>query len=80
MKKVVVHKFRMSDVDDPDMYAAQPLHEWEQSEKGKWITKHAADVLEWKRMVDHATYGYIYTISALFDEKTYIWYKLKFES
>ena len=26
--KIVVHKFSVGDVEDPDLYAAQPLWEW----------------------------------------------------
>ena len=34
--KVVVHRFDLSDVEDPDLYAAQPLWEWRRLEYGKY--------------------------------------------
>ena len=40
---VVVHRFRMGDVEDPDLYAAQPLWEWQSSEMGKWVMERAVD-------------------------------------
>ena len=31
VREVVVHEFILGDVEDPDLYAAQPLYEWEHS-------------------------------------------------
>ena len=64
VKTIVVHEFAMGDVEDPDLYAAQPLYEWEHSEKGQWIMKNACDTPIWHRMADPATYGYKYRITA----------------
>lgn len=66
VKTVVVHEFAMGDVDDPDLYAAQPLHEWEKSERGQWIMKNACDIPTWHRIADPTTYGYKYKITAKF--------------
>ena len=65
-KTVVVHKFTMGDVDDPDLYAAQPLSEWEHSEQGQWVMKNACDTPTWYRVADPMTYGYKYEIRAKF--------------
>lgn len=61
-KEVIVHSFNMGDVEDPDLYAAQPLFEWEKSDQGQWIMKNAADTPTWHRMADPVTYGYKYQI------------------
>lgn len=63
-KEVVVHSFSMGDVEDPDLYAAQPLYEWEHSEQGQWIMKNAADIPTWYRIADPISYGYKYQIRA----------------
>lgn len=65
-RELVVHSFTMGDVDDPDLYAAQPLYEWQQSEFGQWCINNAADTPTWHRMADPNTYGYKYTITAKF--------------
>ena len=65
-KTVVVHKFTMGDVDDPDLYAAQPLYEWENSEQGQWVMNNACDTPTWYRIADPMTYGYEYEIQAKF--------------
>lgn len=62
--KVVVHKFSMGDVEDPDLYAAEPMWKWQQSEQGKFVMENAVDQPEWHRQLDHTTYGYQYAIVA----------------
>jgi hypothetical protein len=67
--KIVVHRFKVSDVEDPDIYAAEPIHEWEKSEQGQFIMKHAIDTPEWHRLTDHLLYGCKYTIVAELEAK-----------
>jgi hypothetical protein len=67
--KVVVHKFAMGDVEDPDLYAAEPMWKWQQTEQGKFIMEHAVDTPEWHRRIDHTTYGYQYAITAELESK-----------
>lgn len=64
VKTVIVHEFSMGDVDDPDLYAAQPLCEWEQSEIGQWVIKNAFDTPTWHRIADQTMFGYRYQIRA----------------
>jgi hypothetical protein len=63
-KEIIVHSFSMGDVEDPDLYAAQPLYEWEKSEAGQWVMKNAADTPTWYRIADPMSYGYQYQIRA----------------
>ena len=51
--KVVVYRFYLSDVEDPDLYAAQPMWEWQQSEQGKFVMEHAVDEPEWHLSLIH---------------------------
>lgn len=64
IKEVVVHSFTMGDVEDPDLYAAQPMIEWEKSPAGQWVMEHAIDTPEWFRLADPVSYGYRYQIRA----------------
>jgi hypothetical protein len=63
-KEIIVYTFTMGDVEDPDLYAAQPLWDWQQSEQGKWIMEHAVETPVWHRMVDHFDRGYKYQVRA----------------
>lgn len=65
-RELVVHTFQLGDVEDPDLYAAQPLYEWQQSDFGKWVMKNAADTPTWYRHVDPMSFGYQYKITAKF--------------
>jgi len=63
-KTVVVHSFSMGDVEDPDLYAAEPLIKWEKSEAGQWVMNNAVETPSWHRMADNQMIGYRYEIRA----------------
>lgn len=67
--KVVVHKFGVGDAEDPDLYAAEPMWNWEQSEQGKFVMKHAVNTPEWHRHIDYQSYGHQYAIVAELEAK-----------
>jgi hypothetical protein len=67
--KVVVHTFTMGDVEDPDLYAAEPMCKWQESEQGKFVMENAVDQPEWHRHLDHTSYGYKYAITAELEAK-----------
>ncbi len=66
VKEVVVYTFNMGDVEDPDLYAAEPMIKWENSPAGQWVMTHALDTPEWFRMADPSSFGYRYQIRAKF--------------
>lgn len=68
-KEIVVHHFTMGDVDDPDLYAAEPLYQWQISEQGKWVMERALETPVWHRITDPTSFGYRYTVTATFQEK-----------
>jgi len=75
----VVHTIRMSDVEDPDLWVGQYIHEWQQSEAGKWIMENSAPTPSWHRNHDIYNYGYEYQIRAYLTHKQLTYWKLKFE-
>lgn len=75
--KLVVHKFTISDVDDVDIYAAEPLYAWEKSEAGQWVMANAVEPPEWHKRFVHDAYYYIITVTANFTEEMAIFYQLK---
>ncbi len=76
--KIVVHTFSVSDVEDPDLYAAQPLYDWEHSEAGKFVMKNAIGQPTWHRTPDILTMGNKYAIIAELEKKKLSEYYLKF--
>ena len=76
---IVVHEFPMGDVEDPDLYAAQPISEWQDSEAGRFVMEHAVEKPYWTRTVDLHSYGHRYVIVARMRESDQTFFKLKFE-
>jgi hypothetical protein len=74
-----VHYINMGDVEDPDLMVAQPIWEWQQTEKGKYIMEHSNPEPMWVRCVNHMTYGYEYKIKAYLTPQQLTFYKLKYE-
>lgn len=76
---IVVHEFTMGDVEDPALYAAQPLSDWQDSEAGRFVMAHAVEPPYWTRMIDHQSYGWRFAIMARMRESDQTFFKLKFE-
>lgn len=76
--KVVVHRFTLGDVEDPDIYAAEPIYKWQQTEAGKFIMEHAIEQPVFQRQLDHTIMGYQYAIIAELEKKKLSEYYLKF--
>jgi hypothetical protein len=77
--KVVVHKFSMGDVEDPDLYASQPLWEWQESKAGKFVMEHAIETPIWHRQADPYNYGHQYVIIAELEKKKLSEFYLRFD-
>lgn len=74
---VWVHRFQLSDADDPDMYAAFPIMEWQRTEKGSWVMQHSVESPMWHRTINFSTYGYEYRIQAWLKGADYTFFILK---
>ena len=62
--KIVVHSFSVGDAEDPDLYAAEPILDWEKGEAGMFVMKHAVGQPVWLRDLDYYNFGYRYAIVA----------------
>lgn len=76
---VCVHTFRIGDVEDPDIYAGEPLWQWQQSEAGKWVMENAVETPYWISSLDHVTWGHNYKIMARLSEQNQTYFRLKFQ-
>lgn len=75
----IVHEFTMGDVDDPDIYAAEPLWQFQQSEKGQWVIEHSLETPIYQRVIDQMYYGYKYKISARLTEQDITYFLLRWK-
>ena len=72
-----VHQFRMGDVDDPELYVASPIYDWQQTEKGAWVMKHTIDPT-FHIHADPISYGYVVNITAHVTPKRWTEFCLRF--
>ena len=75
--KVIVHRFQMGDVEDPDLYAAQPLWEWQQSEMGSWVMERSVETPVWHRQTNSNQYHTEYAVQAWLKGADYSFWVLK---
>ena len=52
----IVHTITMGDVEDPDLYIAHPIYEWQKTEAGEWVMDNAVDTPIWHRTSDDFNY------------------------
>jgi hypothetical protein len=75
--KVIVHRFQMGDVEDPDLYAAEPLWEWQHTEMGRWVMEKSVETPMWHRQHDQFNYGYQFAVEAWLKGADYSFWVLK---
>ena len=77
MKKLVVHKMHMGDVEDVELYAAEPLYKFQKSEKGSWVMQHALKEPVWYCRPDYETISNIVVVVAEFSDENATLFQLK---
>lgn len=75
---IVFKELYMADVEDPELYAAMPILEWEKTEQGKWVMEHATEQPWFRIMADVNSYGYRIQIYGNLTEQDEIIYRLKY--
>lgn len=77
LHRVIVHRFTVGDVDDPILYAGEPLCKWENSDVGQWVKERGYDI-EWRSQQNFATYGTDFVIIATLKESDYTFFLMKY--
>jgi len=77
---IVVFEFSVGDVDDPDLYAASPLWDWQQTDTGKWVMDNAIETPQWGRVNDYRTYSIRYRVIAKLKDTDATFFKLKYDN
>jgi hypothetical protein len=75
-RDVCVHEIRMGDVEDPDLWVASPIYEWQQTAPGRFVMEHAVEPPYWTSNVDPIAYGYVYRIMARLSEQNETFWRL----
>lgn len=79
LTRYLVHKFKIGDVDEPDLYAAQEVDRWINSDLGQWIKKQSVKPLHFTSNFDHPYYGYQYAIFAYLTNVQITYFELKYK-
>ena len=79
MHRVTAHRFKIGDVDDPDIFAGEKLWEWQNSEAGQWFMENSTTVPKWHRQIDISSYCYDYVITATLSDRAYVYYCLRWK-
>ena len=76
---MILHEFNMSDVEDPYLFAAEPLYKWEKSDQGQFAMSRVKQQPVFHCYPDMHRYGYRVVVTGEFaDEKDELIYKLKY--
>jgi hypothetical protein len=76
MRRVLFHSFRLGNVEDPEIYAAQPIYEWQQTEQGKWVMEHCKDTV-YNIGGDPSYMGYKITLHGDLEDSDAVFHELK---
>lgn len=76
-RKLIMHKFSIGDCEDPVLYAAGPIYEWQQSEHGKWCMENAIGDITFYTDVDSYNYSYTIAIVGELEDVNYTFHELK---
>lgn len=75
--RLLVATLFLGDVEDPELYAAEPIMQWEKSELGQWLHEHSYEQMTFDIIADNVMFGYRINIYAWLKEKDLTYYKLK---
>lgn len=75
---MILHSFTMGDVEDPYLFAAFPISEWQQTEHGKWIMANVIGEPTFHVTPDPDTFGYRVIISGNLAPEAETYFTLKY--
>lgn len=78
--RTLLYEFNLSDCEDPEIYVAQPIWEWQNTEAGKWCMKNCMPKsITWGFGVDPYHYGYRVHIYGDLAEHDLTYYTVKYK-
>jgi hypothetical protein len=76
---MILHTFKMDYVEDPYLYAASPIWEWQQTEQGKWVMENVIEPPVFHIDIDVHSTGYRVWIEGKLSPKAGTFFKLKYQ-
>lgn len=75
LHRILFNKIMMGDCEDPELYAAEPLYQWQISEQGQWCMENSIDTPWYTVRPDG--YGFGVSIYGTLTEKDLVYFQLK---
>lgn len=75
-RDVCVHEITLGDVEDPNLWVAEPIWQWQQTEPGKFVMEHAEEAPYWVSGVNYNNWGTSYRIMARLSEQNETFWRL----
>jgi hypothetical protein len=69
----------MGDVEDPDLFVADPIFKWQQTDAGKFVMQNSIEPPIWQRNIDENGWGWKYSIIAYLSEQDETYFRLKYK-
>jgi len=76
---MILHEFTMGDVEDPYLYAAFPISEWQATEHGKWVMANVTEQPVFHVTPDLNTLGFRVVITGNLNPQAETYFRLKYE-
>jgi len=76
---MILHEFTMGDVEDPYLYAAFPISEWQATEHGKWVMANVTEPPVFHISPDLNTLGFRVVITGNLNPRAETYFRLKYK-
>ena len=76
-RDVCVYKLHIADTEDPEIYMAEPLGQWKNSDQGQWIMEHAEQQPYWLQNTNYHAYLIEYRVFARLSEQNETYWRLR---
>lgn len=74
---MILHEFTMGDCEDPYLYAAHPIWEWQQTEEGRWIMENVIEDPVFHIQPHPTTFGQRVVITGRLNPEAETFFRLK---
>jgi len=76
---MLLHSFNMGDVEDPYLYAAFPISEWQKTEMGQWVMDNVIEEPVFHIQPDPSAFGYRVVITGKLNPEAETYFTLKYQ-
>ena len=77
--RVLLHSMTMGDCEDPYLYAADPIMQWQETEKGRWCMDHVTEQAEFHVIPDPYSLGFRIDLTGWLEEADITYFKLRWQ-